>query len=278
MPRLIHRVARAAFRLFPPLKKWDYLVNGLRSRFHPTDEEITVRLLNRHDMIINPADGVSYEIFMRGCYEESTIAAMRSMLEPDMTFFDIGTHFGQYTLMAAAQVGPNGAVHSFEPGPIQYGFLSRNVALNHYKNVCLNNVALSDRAGEMDFVVPSLGSLGQSHLATAGESGHKVHVITLDGYCEENDIKKIDVMKVDVEGAEMQVFKGANNVLRDFPPTAIFYETIDILNKNFGYTCDEMHEVFESRGYSINVVLDKKIVPISKEKRNDFFDFIALRR
>jgi FkbM family methyltransferase len=278
MPRLIHRAARAAFRLFPPLKKWDYLVNGLRSRFHPTDEEITVRLLNRHEMIINPADGVSYEIFMRGCYEENTVAAMRSMLHSGMTFFDIGTHFGQYTLMAAAEVGPTGAVHSFEPGPIQFGFLSRNVALNHCKNVSLNNVALSDQEGEMDFVVPSLGSLGQSHLATAGETGHKAQVITLDGYCEKNGIKKIDVMKVDVEGAEMQVFRGANNVLRDFPPAAIFYETIEILNKNFGYTCDEMHSLFESCGYSINVVRDKEIVPISKQERNDFSDFIALRR
>jgi len=277
LPRLIHRAAHLAFRIVPPLKRWDYLVNGLRSRFHPVDEEIEVRLLGSGKMIINPADGVSYEIYMRGCYEHDTLQQVKKMLWPGMTFFDIGAHFGQFTIVGAAAVGGEGAVHSFEPGPVQFDFLIRNVKLNDFDNTTLNNMALSDEEGQLGFVIPSLRDLGQSHLAFRGPGTRTVKVTTLDHHCEEHGIKSIDVMKVDVEGAEMQVFRGASTVLANFPPAAIFYESIDILNKNFGHTSAEMHEVLESYGYVINVLRARKFVPVPAGERDRYSDFVALR-
>ncbi|MBA3725277.1 MAG: FkbM family methyltransferase [Armatimonadetes bacterium] len=277
MPRLIHRAAHMAFRIFPPLKRWDYLVNGIKSRFHPVDEEIQVPLLGDGNMIINPADGVSYEIYMRGSYEHDTLQQVKKMLWPGMTFFDIGAHFGQFTIVGAAAVGDKGAVHSFEPGPIQFDFLTRNSKLNCLDNTTLNNIALGEEEGEMGFVVPSLRDLGQSHFAFRGPGTRTVKVTTLDHYCEELGIKSIDAMKVDVEGAEMQVFRGASNLLANFPPAAIFYESIDILNKNFGHSSAETHELLESYGYAVNVLNGRKFIPVPGGERDGYSDFVALR-
>lgn len=244
----------------------------------PTNEEIVVDLPTGGQMLINPADYVSYYIYMLGLFEGEILRACLSHLNDGDTFFDIGGHFGQYTIAAGRKVGPSGSVHVFEPGAIQDRYLRKNIELNNLENVTVANIALSDQPGELALFTPSFADIGKSQLTDPSESDAvRVPVNTLDAYCEERAIRRIDVMKVDVEGAEFGVFKGAARVIREFPPKAIFYESVDSLCESFGHTPEEMHSYLEAAGYRIHAVEDGKLVPKPVGERASLTDFVALR-
>lgn len=277
MPRLIHRVARAAIRVVPSLQRVPKLVSGLRRRFPATDERIEVDISTGGRMVINPRDYVSYHIYMLGLFEEETVRALLSYLQPGDTFFDIGGHFGQYTVAAGRKVGARGSVHVFEPGPVQTEYLTQNIAINGLEQVTHARLALSDAEGEFGLNVPSLYDIGKSQLVEAGKGTFTVRVTTLDNYCREHGIERIDVMKVDVEGAEYGVFKGAEDTLRRLAPRAIFYESVSSLCEPFGHAPDETHKLLEDAGYTIHVLVEGTPQAVESTRRSSYTDFVALR-
>ena len=276
MPALIHRLARQVFRALPTLRRSNLLFSVLRFRMESADEELLVPLGDKNRMYINFLDYVGFQIYLRGYYEEDTVKEVEARLPKGGTFFDIGAHFGQYTLVAASAVGDSGAVHSFEPGPIQFHYLQRNVELNGYKNARLNNVALGEQEGQMGFELGPAFNLGASRLVE-GPSEINVRIITLDKYCEENNISSIDALKIDVEGAELQVFHGASNMLNHFPPKVIFYECYDCLTDRFGYSSGQVHEFLASYGYEIHTLHKRKLTKASAKALEANCDFVALR-
>jgi FkbM family methyltransferase len=245
----------------------------------PTDEEIIVDLPTGGKMLINPADYVSYYIYMLGLFEGEILRLCLSQLREGDTFFDIGGHFGQYTVAAGRKVGAEGSVHVFEPGAVQDRYLRRNIEINSLTNVTVANVALSDQPGELALHTPSFGDIGKSQLVDPEQDAAavRVPVTTLDEYCAQNGITRIDVVKVDVEGAEFGVFKGAARVMLEFPPRAIFYESVDSLCEAFNHTPEEMHTHLEAAGYTINSVIDGKLAPVGPEQRQTLTDFVATR-
>jgi hypothetical protein len=83
-------------------------------------------------------------------------------------------------------------------------------------------------------------------------------------------------MKVDVEGAEFGVFKGASRVMREFPPNVIYYESVDTLCEAFKHTPEEMHELLENANYKINTVSEGKLIDVPLARRRDYTDFVAV--
>ena len=227
-------------------------------------------------MILNLADYVCFQIYMRGFYEAEVVRHLRSYLRPGMTFFDVGAHFGQYTLVAAGLVGGSGAVHAFEPGPQQHEYLKRNVRLNGLGQVCANFVALGESIGTVGFVVAPLRNLGGSHVAPADGGTLEVPMITLDMYCHDSGVAAVHAMKIDVEGAELQVLRGASETLARRPPSVIFYECIDRLCRRFGYRAVATHELLLSHGYRIHTVRGWKLEPVDALGSEDITDFVAL--
>ena len=131
----------------------------------------------------------------------------------DQTVLDIGAHIGLYTLRAARAVGPNGKVIAVECDPSNFNILKRNISLNRLNNVILVDCALSDTDGYMN-VYLSWDPL----LTTTDVKRYKprrirrcasIRSMTVDTLLEQLGIHKIDWMKVDVEGAEMRVLRGA---------------------------------------------------------------------
>lgn len=277
MPRLIHRAGRAALRVFPSLEHVPKFVSGLRRRFPPRDEQVQVRLPTGGKMVINPRDYVSYYIYMLGLYEGDTVRLLLSKLQPGDTFYDVGGHFGQYSVSAGLKVGNTGKVVTFEPGPIQRQYLETNKELNGLTQQTIVAAALSDHQGELGLHVPSLVDIGKSQLVDPStDSGAiKVPITTLDLYCEENGIDRIDVMKVDVEGAELGVFRGASRVLHSVRPKAIFYESVDVLCEAFGHTPAETHELLEGAGYKICALKNGELTTVSAAERSEYSDFVA---
>lgn len=137
----------------------------------------------------------------------------RWVTRPGDTVFDIGSNVGVFAVMQGKQAEP-GKVYAFEPSPTAYGRLTRNVAFNNVKNVETFPYALGDRSATSKFIESpiSLNSRltdGQTDAPTVD-----VTVTTLDEFVAAQNVKRIDLMKVDTEGHEIPVLTGGRSALR----------------------------------------------------------------
>lgn len=194
---------------------------GLRYRLLPTDD---LELYFRH----------------RGWFEVAEQAFCRGYLQPGMTAFDVGAYIGVYTGLMARLVGPEGRVHAFEPSPLAYQRLLDTVRLNGLTNVVANRQAVFSQSG----VVPlfcyrapweSLSSLVHQELPRGDEllppvAVEPVPAISLDEYCERNAIARIDLLKLDVEGAELEVLRGSRGLLHRGAIRWLLFEVGESLN------------------------------------------------
>jgi len=135
--------------------------------------------------------------------------------------FDIGAHIGLYTLRNAKRVGKYGKVYAFEPNPITYYYLKRNIDENSICNVSVFPIALSDKNGHNDLFIPLDKNLGATsffidHLKKESIKRFlkvRVPTVTLDKFIEDHGLSRIDLMKIDVEGAETKVLLGGRRCL-----------------------------------------------------------------
>lgn len=129
------------------------------------------------------------------------------------TVIDCGAFIGEFTLYAAAAAGPSGRVIAFEPDPAIYKRLLKNIELNGFKNVTVVNKGLWSADGAMKFVGNDVD--GYSFIAaTDNPAAIEVPVVSLDGELERLGVKKVDFIKMDVEGAEIEALKGAARTLK----------------------------------------------------------------
>ena len=143
---------------------------------------------------------------------------------PDWVTFDIGMNFGYFTCLLASF---SKEVHGFEPVGWLAARSRANVELNAFANATINELALSDHAGTAQLNLPdpdhcNWGTSSLVHKSSSQTAVVEVPLETLDRYCEAHRITRLDFMKVDVEGAEHLVFRGAEKTLERMRPTIIF--------------------------------------------------------
>jgi len=143
-----------------------------------------------------------------------------------MVVIDIGAHVGYYTLLAAKLVGPTGKVYAFEPEPGNHSTLQKNIQLNNYQNIVATRIAVSDRRGRASMYLTSLDSgrhsLFQHGLPKLGST--QVETTTLDWFLESQDAPRVDLIKIDVEGAEVDVLDGMHQLLIRSPDLKLIIE------------------------------------------------------
>jgi FkbM family methyltransferase len=154
-------------------------------------------------------------------YEAPVVGVLREWVRPGMVVADVGAHIGFMTLALARMVQQSGKVLSVEPSPVTHLQLKRNVELNELGNVTVLQAAVSDTTGEAPFAIQSHATT--SHLATASEmTGTEtvlVPVVRLDDLVfGHNGLEKMDVVKIDVEGHEGGVLRGAARILKELRP------------------------------------------------------------
>jgi FkbM family methyltransferase len=170
---------------------------------------------------------LSLALFVEGTYEPNEFAFLAERLRPGMTFVDAGANEGLYTLFGARRVGPQGRVLSVEPSTREFERLKSNVAANRLGNVLLVRAALSDRVGTAMLQVAENRHSGQNTLGSFAYAiqlyeQSETDVIPLDVLCKRHGIDRIDVLKMDVEGAELSILRGATSMLRRHPPIILF--------------------------------------------------------
>jgi FkbM family methyltransferase len=163
---------------------------------------------------------VSLRIFGFGYFEEGLTRMILEYLKPGDTFFDIGAHFGYFTLLGSSIVGETGEVHAFEPTPCTFAVLQSNVEGRN--NVVLNKSAVFSKNTTLSFndygtEYSAFNCFEDVGLNRSSLQKFEVQAISLDEYI---DGKKIvpNFIKIDAEGAEYEVLQGGKTTIKDFQP------------------------------------------------------------
>ncbi len=247
------------------------------------DDELKIPTNHGFWMRTSPRDYATYGIYFFGVYDPSMTSVFAHLIKPSETVWDIGTERGWFTLQMATLVGKHGRVDSFEAFPPTVEKLKINVDLNQLEWVNVNGVAVSEFNSKMWFVPPSNNVThnisflndcnGVGYLTDSFAPGAiEVNTINLDDYYESQNIKKVSLIKIDIEGAEFNALKGARRlILKDKPIIAIEYNRPTALRANS--SVEEVHELLLSYGYR-TYLFDKQFIQFNLSLYKDQKDMV----
>lgn len=213
--------------------------------FNPLLSKVYFRFLysrGNQSVVIKRIDGINYELDLKevidsamyyaGTREPGTSHALKTLCKHGHVVFDVGANVGSHSLPIASYVGEDGSVYAFEPVPWAIRKLTRNLALNNFKNLVLESIALSDKDEDeveiefrASFKLGSKSGVGQDGKIDDGWWSEceriKVRMETLDSYVKSHQITRLDLIKLDVDGFEGKVIRGALGTLKRFQPVII---------------------------------------------------------
>ena len=206
---------------------------------------------------VDPRDfGVTLELHSTGTYEPFTRGLCMDSLESGMVFLDIGAHVGLYTLPAAGRVGKTGRVIAFEPHPSNRGLLEENIARNEIENVTVVPAAVSDTPGQLDLQISSFNT-GDHRLyrgRSAGVKTVRTDVVSIDDWLESAGLEKIDMVKMDVQGAEANVLKGMRRTLASSHALRMIIEYTPWMLRESGADPLSVLVSLESDGFALSII------------------------
>lgn len=212
--------------------------------------------------------------------ERHEVSFTLSALKAGMIFFDVGANAGLFAISAAKKIGGN-SVFAFEPCSSTCELLKRNLQLNGLAGVNVVQSALGESVGDG---VLQINVRGRDGLNTLGQATHpdsnvvgqeNVRITTLDVFMKDHNVPRVDVMKVDIEGAELMMFRGARDLLARADAPLILYEGFGALTRGFGYHPVEILWFLESCGYSL-FVLNSNSGEVSELKPDYLYDSMVI--
>lgn len=243
-------LGRAIPRL-PKVVKFGLL--NLKHLYHGVFASLPLPALLPYGGLLLAWDDYNGDSIFTGNNTEEAYAFVEAYLRTGMTALDIGAHHGFYTILASKRVGSDGRVVAFEPSPRERRELQMNLRLNHCSNVTVEPYALAsyDGSGTL-YVVASYdtgcNSLRPPNLHEA-TTELPVQVTSLDVYLARNQVERVNLVKIDAEGAELEILKGAASLLLSRPRPVILCEVMDVRTKSWGYDSRKILEFVASRDY-----------------------------
>jgi len=186
--------------------------------------------------------GAGSHAYWTGTYEVSQLETFASAIKPGDCIYDVGANVGVYTLLACDRGGPKSKVFAFEPLERNLRYLRRHDALNCPKQCTVKELAVLDYVGTARFSVTPWDS-SMSRVSSDGEI--TVSTITIDdSVFQKTEMPPPDVIKIDVEGAELRVLQGATRTLSEFHPK-LFVEVHGVMEHS------DCHEFLTAKGYRV---------------------------
>lgn len=230
----------------------------LRRLFYGTPGDVTITDFDGHLSIdLRLSEHMQSRIFWMGYYSREVVAVLDQVVRPGMVVVDIGANIGEISMVAANRVGAEGRVVAFEPVALHADRLENHLRRNGLDWVQVERVALSDHNGELPmFESCGQGSPDDEHsglnsLYGGGDGApptDTVRVTTLDDYLQAHPLPRIDVIKVDIEGAELPCLVGARRTLARHLPYLII-EVQKASARIAGYEHTAILEELERHGY-----------------------------
>jgi FkbM family methyltransferase len=251
------KLGRRFFRRFPS-KRNKYFVQRYFRKWCP-DKELVTFTNEGFRMNASPRDYASFRIFFFGDYDPFMTGFIKAHVGEGATCFDIGAERGWFTLLMAKLSGPSGAVYSFEPYQPTFEKLRANIELNNFHWVHPQNTAISAENGKSSFIPPSDEIIGNNeniefcsgvgYLSDSASTGAlSVPMVTIDSFVQNIGLNRIDIMKIDVEGAEAKVLRGAKTAISKYRPV-ILVEYNEKTARRAGSSMKELDDILEDYGY-----------------------------
>jgi FkbM family methyltransferase len=221
--------------------------------------------VHEHRMYLDSRD--SLNLLKRGTAEDYQTELMKEYIHTGATVLDIGANIGYYTLLFARWVGPEGTVHAFEPAPENYAILTKNIAMNGYANVATHQLAVSDRTADGALYL-SDENKGDHRIWDSGEQRENVAIrmVKLDEIFQDLGTR-VDLVKLDIQGAEFAAVSGMTELLRLNPQAVLFTEFDPSFLTAFGVDPLLYVELLHSFGFDIFQIHEGRrvLIPASKE-------------
>ncbi len=196
--------------------------------------------------------------YAKGTSEVPVQEALESCLNTGDIFYDIGANVGFFTIIAAKLVGNTGHVYAFEPAPENASTIRNNVQINQFPHVTVLEKAVSSSSGTGKLLLTH--DPGGNTLATAGsppdvKGEMSTELVSIDDLVAQGGVKPPDVVKVDVEGAEVEVLQGMAQTIKSFQPL-IIYEIDDESQADFARKQTEVESLLLEFDYDIQPLKD----------------------
>jgi FkbM family methyltransferase len=251
-----------------------------------SNEDVAYVAVDGIEVALDRADrSVSGPIITDGFWEPHVERVLRRFLAPGSVFVDIGANVGWHTALASSAVGVDGQVYAVEPNPDNARLIAHTIERNRLSNVHLVPIALSESTGFAAFrsaIGSNGGFLNHDERDSLDPSVTIVPTIRFDDL----HIPRVDVVKIDVEGAEPIVFRGATETIERDHPIIIFEFSCEMTERVSGVAPRDHLKMFESFGYALSMIERPSgtlvpvddIDPLLREwgDRTRIEDFIAL--
>ncbi|MEO8886364.1 MAG: FkbM family methyltransferase [Mucilaginibacter sp.] len=182
-------------------------------------------------------------------FYDASISFLLQHIDEGFTIIDIGTNKGIVALNMGKKAGKKGRVIGFEPNKIAYNCCLENIQLNNFGNIEILNNALGDKKEQLFLSEPDLNNSGGNFVTTT-QNSNTVDVLVLDSVVESKSLPKIDLIKIDVEGFELNVLKGGFNTIEKYKP-ALFVELVNSNLLRNQTSAKELVELLIKLGYRV---------------------------
>ena len=209
---------------------------------------------------INTKDLIGWKIFFTGEYERGTNRVLEQYVKEGDVVIEAGANMGSETLLLSRLTG-KGKVYGFEPNPYRFDRLKTNVSINELTNVEVFEMAIGEKNGDISFHIypKNFCNAGMSSKYMDTPLTRKITVPqqTLDSFVESHNINKVDFLKMDIQGAEMDLLAGAATMIAKYKPI-IFLEALQIYND-----IQAMYAELAKYGYTVHNISDEGTRPMN---------------
>jgi FkbM family methyltransferase len=168
------------------------------------------------EMALDPSDLLQANILLDGVWGRDLSRWWAYLVSSSERIIDVGAHCGYFSLLARRFAPPSAIIHAFEPNPQMQMQYRRNVSLNNFEGMYLAPLAVSDSPGTLTLYIRKMLEPGASsrHRTPHFDQAITVPAVTLDAYCDEQHIDRVDVLKMDIEGGEVAALAGMRDGLK----------------------------------------------------------------
>ena len=191
-------------------------------------------------------------------FKEEYRSALIDLINKGDWIIDIGANLGEVSFLASQKVGSSGKVYSFEPDPDNYTRFDYNLSLNTFTNIVFVKKGLGDNPGKYKIAmnVNEPGNNGSNSIVPDKKTdinklAREIDVVRFDDWIAENPLDKIDLVKIDIEGFELQALKGAEMTLKKYKPI-IYSELHDVKLREHGTSAKELIDYLKALGYTVH--------------------------
>jgi FkbM family methyltransferase len=234
------------------------------------------RLINGVKIKLHAKGQITLGVFTNR-FEKRELETFQKILKPGMVVVDAGANIGLYSLIAGKLIGLKGKVFSFEPSKETFKILTNNIRLNNFHNITFINEGLGDKSNEKLILRQDTGfGDAERYLVPSNKdpdlklenvnsvnTQEEIIIDTLDNCLNKFNVKKIDLLKIDTEGFEYYILKGAKQILRNSPELVILLECTELGTLRSKTTQKDVFKIL--RGYDLNIFYWNTIL-------NDFSD------